>query len=146
MLSLNVLKWCVCVCCCFVDSYPAVVCLFAWLQLTSGFPVSVYGIYSFLSFQCMWVCLPGTDSLKQGCMWSQDVSNCACMLSLFVCDPMDCSPSSSSVHGILQTRILEWVAMPSSPGDLPNPRIKHASFMSPALASRFFTLAPSWKP
>ena len=29
-------------------------------------------------------------------------------------NPMDCSPPGSSVHGILQTRILEWVAMPSS--------------------------------
>ena len=33
-----------------------------------------------------------------------------------LCDPMDCSLPSSSVHGILQTRILEWVAMPSSGG------------------------------
>ena len=32
------------------------------------------------------------------------------------CDPMDCSLSSSSVHAILQTRILEWVSMPSSRG------------------------------
>ena len=31
-----------------------------------------------------------------------------------LCDPMDCSPSGSSVHGILQSRIQEWVAMPSS--------------------------------
>jgi len=30
------------------------------------------------------------------------------------CDPMDCSPSDSSVHGILQARILEWVTMPFS--------------------------------
>ena len=29
-----------------------------------------------------------------------------------LCDPMDCSPPGSSVHGILQTRILEWVAFP----------------------------------
>ena len=28
-------------------------------------------------------------------------------------DPMDCSPPGSSVHGILQARILEWVAVPS---------------------------------
>ena len=28
------------------------------------------------------------------------------------CDPMDCSPPGSSVHGILQARILEWVAIP----------------------------------
>ena len=33
---------------------------------------------------------------------------------LTVCDPMDCSPPGSSVKGILQARILEWVAMPSS--------------------------------
>ena len=35
---------------------------------------------------------------------------------LTFCYPMDCSPQSSSVHEILQTRILEWVAMPSSSG------------------------------
>ena len=32
------------------------------------------------------------------------------------CDPMDCSPPGSSVHGILQARILDWVAMSSSRG------------------------------
>lgn len=31
-----------------------------------------------------------------------------------LCDPVDCSPPSSSVNGILQARILDWVAMPSS--------------------------------
>ena len=31
-----------------------------------------------------------------------------------LCDPMDCSPPGSSVHGILQARILEWVATPFS--------------------------------
>ena len=31
-----------------------------------------------------------------------------------LCDPMDCSPSGSSVHGILQARILEWVVISSS--------------------------------
>ena len=30
-----------------------------------------------------------------------------------LCDPLDCSPPGSSVHGILQERMLEWVAMPS---------------------------------
>ena len=35
---------------------------------------------------------------------------------LTLCDSMDCSPPGSSVHGILQARILEWVAMPSSRG------------------------------
>ena len=31
-----------------------------------------------------------------------------------LCDLMDCSPPGSSVHRILQARILEWIAMPSS--------------------------------
>ena len=35
---------------------------------------------------------------------------------LTVCAPMDCNPPGSSVHGILQARILEWVVMPSSRG------------------------------
>ena len=44
-------------------------------------------------------------------------------LCLTLCDPMDCSPQGSSVHGILQARILEWVAMPSSRGSsLPRDR------------------------
>ena len=33
-----------------------------------------------------------------------------------LCDPTDCSPPGSSVHGILQARILEWVAIPFSRG------------------------------
>ena len=39
---------------------------------------------------------------------------CVCVLisqlCLTLCDPMDCGPPDSSVHGILQARILEWVA------------------------------------
>ena len=35
------------------------------------------------------------------------------------CDHMDCRPPGSSVPGILQARILEWVAMPSSRGSSP---------------------------
>ena len=57
---------------------------------------------------------------------------------LTLCDPINYSLPGSSVHGILQSRILEWVAMPSS-RDLPNPGIKPLSLMSPALAGRFVT-------
>ena len=45
---------------------------------------------------------------------------CMCMFVLVaqwcptLCDPMDCSLPGSPVHGILQARILEWVAMPFS--------------------------------
>ena len=35
----------------------------------------------------------------------------AFVLSPTLCNPMDCSPSGSSVHGIFQARILEWVAI-----------------------------------
>ena len=45
---------------------------------------------------------------------------------LTLCDPMDSSLPGSSVHGIFQARILEWVAFPS-PGDLPDPGIEPKS-------------------
>ena len=41
-----------------------------------------------------------------------------------LCNPMDCSLPGSSVHGILQARILEWVLPFSPPGDLPDPGIE----------------------
>ena len=52
---------------------------------------------------------------------SQCMSNRKCQLGqsvscTWLCDPMDCSLLSSSVHGFLQARILEWVAIPSSRG------------------------------
>ena len=45
---------------------------------------------------------------------------------LSLSSPLDCSPPSSSVHGVSQARILEWIAIPS-PGDLPDPGIEPAS-------------------
>ena len=51
---------------------------------------------------------------------------------------MDHHLPGSSVYGISQARILEWVAMPPT-GDLPDPGIEPVSLMSPALAGRFFT-------
>ena len=54
---------------------------------------------------------------------------------------MDCSPQGSSVHGILQARTQEWVAMFSR--DLPDPGIEPTS---PALAGGFFTAEPPRKP
>ena len=48
----------------------------------------------------------------------REVAVCAKLLQSCptLCEPMDCSPPGSSVHEILQARILEWVAMPSSRG------------------------------
>ena len=49
-------------------------------------------------------------------MWSYLLLVCAKSLQscLTLCDPMDCSPPGSTVHGILQARILEWVAISCS--------------------------------
>ena len=61
-----------------------------------------------------------------------------------LCDPVDCSPPGSSVHGILQARKLGsgWPCPP--PGDLPDPGIELASLKSPALAGGFFTTSTTW--
>ena len=48
------------------------------------------------------------------------------MTNLTLCGPMDCSLLGSSVRGILQARILEWVATLSL-GNLPNPGIEPRS-------------------
>jgi len=58
---------------------------------------------------------------------------------------MDCSNPSSSIHGISQARILEWVQFPPQ-GDLPDPGIEPASTESPALASEFYTNESPGKP
>ena len=43
----------------------------------------------------------------------------SCFSHVWLCDPVHCSLPNSSVHGILQMRILEWVSMPSSRGSSP---------------------------
>ena len=59
-----------------------------------------------------------------------------------LCDPMECSLPGSSVHGILQARILEWVAM-SSWRVSSHPGIEHISLIS--LAGGFFTTSTTWE-
>ena len=61
-----------------------------------------------------------------------------------LCNPVDCSPPGSSVHDILQARILEWVAMSSSRGSS-SPGNETTSFTSPILAGGFFTPSPTWE-
>ena len=53
-----------------------------------------------------------------------------------LCDPVDCSPPGSSVHGILQERALEWVAFPFSRG---SSRPRDQTQVS-CIAGRFFTI------
>ena len=61
--------------------------------------------------------------------------------SLTLYDPMDCSSPGSFDYGILQARILEWVACPP-PGDLPDPGIKPES---PDSSGGFFTTSATWE-
>ena len=60
-------------------------------------------------------------------------------------DSIDCSPPGFSVHGILQTRILELTAVPPSRGSS-DPGTERMSPVAPALAGRFFATEPLGKP
>ena len=60
-----------------------------------------------------------------------------------LCSPMVCSPPGSSVHGILQARMLEWVAISSS--RVPTQGSHTRLFTSSALAGRFFTTSATWE-
>ena len=68
-----------------------------------------------------------SDSVIPVCVHAQLLQSC-----LTLCDAMNYSLPGSSFSGILQARILEWVAGPP-PGDHPDPEIKPVSPTSPAL-------------
>ena len=66
----------------------------------------------------------GQEALRQhnsACVRARSSQSC-----LTLCDPVDCSPPGSSVHGILQARVLEWVAILFS-RDLSDPGIEPGS-------------------
>ena len=54
--------------------------------------------------------------LAQSCFLSNAMHTWSLQSGLTLCNPMNCSLPGSSVHWILQARMLEWVAMPSSRG------------------------------
>ena len=60
-----------------------------------------------------------------------------CLSLVRLCNPMDCSPPGSSVHGILHARILEWVAIPF-PRRSSQPRDR---IQTSLIAGRFFCLS-----
>ena len=66
--------------------------------------------------------------------WNSEVLITQSCLTL--CKPMDCSPPGSSVHGILQTRILEWIVISSSRG---SSRTRDWTWVS-WISGRFFTI------
>ena len=77
------------------------------------------------------------------CMFIKvEVKVLVAQLCLTLCDPMDCSPPGSSAHGILQARVLEWVAIPFSRGSS-QPRDRSGS---PALQADSLQSEPLEKP
>ena len=62
---------------------------------------------------------------------------------LTLCDPMDCSPPGSFVHGVFQVRICSGLPCPP-PGDLPNPG-SNLHLLLPALADRLFATSAPWE-
>ena len=78
----------------------------------------------------MWI-LWGDKNLKSSCQLRLAIQLCPAL-----CDLINWSPPGSSVHGILQARILEWIAMPSSRGSSQPrdwTRVSH-------IVGRFFTI------
>ena len=73
-----------------------------------------------IKFWAMWRELPTTDltwsQSKEGQIEFMKVKELVAQLCPTLCDPMDCSLPGSSIHGILQARILDWVAIPFSRG------------------------------
>ena len=74
------------------------------------------------------------------CMHAKSFQPCPTL-----CHPMDCSPAGSSVHGILQVRILEWVATPTCRGYSQH-RDGTRIFFCSYIAGGFFTTEPPGKP
>ena len=69
---------------------------------------------------------------------------CEYVLCLTLCNPMDCGPPGSTIHGM--ARILEWVAICFSRGFFsPQNWTTQESLKSPALAGRFFTNSTTWE-
>ena len=74
------------------------------------------------------------------CLCAESPQSC-----LTLCDPIDCSPLGSSVHGILQARIVKGLPCSSS-GNLPLPGIEPTSLISPAMADGYFKpLSTIWE-
>ena len=101
-------------------------CLLHWQcrVLTSGLPGDASG---FTGNVC--VCVRSVCAVAQSC--------------LTLCNPLDCNPLGSFVHGVYQARILEWVAISFCRGTSPTQGSKLRLLHPPCIASGFFTTV-SW--
>ena len=90
-------------------------------------------------YGCIIFCYTHTHTHVCVCICAKSFQSCPT-----ICNPMDCSPPDSSIHGILQARILEWIAMPSS-RESSQPRDGTWVFKSPAWVDGFFTASATWE-
>ena len=81
---------------------------------------------------------------RSKCLSAIEWIYCCCLVAKSCpthCDPVDCSPPGSSVHGIFQARMLEWISISFSRGSSwPKDRT-----CASCIAGRFFTAEPQWE-
>ena len=116
-------------------------------------PLKSRSHHFFFSMQVMTISVANVISLLLFGSWMINVPNygqavllCSSVtkLSSTHCDPVDCSLPGSSVHGISQARILEWIAISSSKGSSQT-WTEPASPVMATLAGGFFTIEPLGK-
>ena len=120
-----------------------------WLLILNIFSYTISCLYIFFTLLIFQVsCLSVVESWVLNIFQILDLYyTCAQLLQscLTLCNPVNCSPPGSSVHGILQQEY--WGGLPRpTPGDLPDPRIKPLSLMSSALAGGSLLPASPGKP
>ena len=79
--------------------------------------------------------------LRNVCVYAKLLQSCPTL-----CDPMHCSPPGSSIYGILQARILQWIAVPSPQGSSPPRDWTCGSYVSCICRQVLYPLTPPGKP
>ena len=92
----------------------------------ANFPLSVHSILE--------------QQLRTYCVCAKSLQSCPTF-----CDPIDCSPPGSTVHEVLQARILEWVVTPSSRGSSWARDWIQVSYLHLLLWQEFFTTSATWE-
>ena len=141
LLSLNLVMWIFWV----FGEYGCftILCVFTVQQSISAVGIHIYPP-SWTSFPLP----PSPTPLGHELDKSWETYYACCAKSLWscptLCDPMGYNMPGSFDHGILQERILEWAAMPSSRGSS-RLRVEPMPLMSPELAGGFFTTSTTWE-
>ena len=129
----------------FSTSLPTLVILFfdnshhSGCELHCGFNLHVYGtvlrIFSWTYGTFVYL------FWRNVCIYAKLLQSCPTL-----CSPIHCSPPGSSIYGILQARIMQWIAMPSSRGSSPPRDWTCGSYISCICGQVLYPLTPSGKP